>query len=54
MITTKWMTGAPQFGITLTDWNLSPQIDDKTFVFEAPAGSRRIDVLKPTIPALGR
>ncbi len=54
VITTKWMTGAPQFGVTLSGWNVSPQIDDKTFVFEPPAGARRVDVLKPTLPGSGR
>ena len=44
VITTKWMTGAPQFGVVLSDWNVSPQIDDNTFVFEAPAGARKVDV----------
>jgi hypothetical protein len=54
LITTKWMTGAPQFGVELNDWNVSPQIDDKTFVFEAPAGARKVDVLKPAIPPTNR
>ena len=54
VITTKWMTGAPQFGVSLSDWNVSPKLEDTTFVFEAPAGARKIDTLKPAIPAAGR
>ena len=54
LITTKWMTGAPQFGIALNDWNVSPRLDDKTFIFEAPPGARKIDVLKPAIPPIAR
>ena len=50
LITTKWTTGAPQFGVALNDWNVSPQLDDKTFTFEAPPEARKVDVLKTTIP----
>ena len=50
LITTKWMTGAPQFGVALNDWNVSPTLDDKTFIFEAPPGARKVDVIKPEIP----
>ena len=51
VITTKWMTGAPQFSVSLSDWNVSPQLEDTTFVFEVPAGARKIDVLTPALPA---
>ena len=50
-ITTKWMTGAPQFGVALSDWNVTPQIDDNTFVFAAPAGARKVDVVRAVMPA---
>ena len=47
LITTKWMTGAPQFGVALNEWNVSPRLDDKTFIFEAPPDGRKIDVFGP-------
>lgn len=46
VITTKWMTGAPTFGISMTNWNLTPRLDDTAFVFTPPAGARKIDFLK--------
>jgi hypothetical protein len=46
VITTKWMTGAPQNGVELTDWNLAPRIDDTVFTFTPPAGARKIDFLR--------
>ena len=54
LITTKWMTGAPQFGVTLNDWNVSPQLDDKTFIFDAPPEARKIDVFNPAVPPIDR
>ncbi len=50
LITTKWMTGAPQFGVALNDWNVSPRLDDKTFIFDAPSEARKVDVLNTAIP----
>jgi hypothetical protein len=46
VITTKWLTGAPQNGVELTDWNLAPRIDDSAFTFTPPAGARKIDFLR--------
>jgi hypothetical protein len=45
VITTKWMTAAPQFEIVLRDWNMSPQIKDKQFTFVAPEGARKVDAV---------
>jgi|TARA_B100001079_G_scaffold95452_1_gene81821 hypothetical protein len=38
LITSKWMTGSPEFEMTFSNWNLNPSIDDQTFVLSAPAG----------------
>ncbi len=46
LITTKWMTGAPTFGISMTNWNVSPRIDPAAFVFTPPSGARKIEFLK--------
>jgi hypothetical protein len=43
IITTKWTTGAPQFGIEFSDWNVSPQIEEATFTFTPPPGARQIE-----------
>jgi hypothetical protein len=47
VITTKWLTGAPQYEIRFRDWNTSPQTNDKRFSFSAPEGATRLE----TIPA---
>ena len=54
LITTKWMTGAPQFGIALNEWNVSPRLDDKTFIFEAPPEARKVDIIRPGLPPTAR
>ena len=48
--TEKRVTGAPQFTALLTDWNLDPVLDDKTFHFEKPEGAVQIDFLP--VPSL--
>ena len=42
VITTKWLTGAPQYSARFRDWNTEPQIDAKQFVFTPPEGARRL------------
>jgi hypothetical protein len=54
VITTKWMTGAPQNGVELTDWDLAPRIDDSVFTFTPPAGARKIDFLRAGALVSGR
>jgi hypothetical protein len=43
VITTKWVTGAPQYAIRFGNWNAAPQIDDKMFQFTPPEGAKKID-----------
>jgi len=45
VITTKWFTGAPQYGITLRDWDTVPKIAADAFHFTAPQGARKLDSL---------
>jgi hypothetical protein len=45
IITDKWVFGAPQFTVVFADWNLSPRLKDKDFVFVPPVGSEEIDFL---------
>lgn len=36
VITTKWVTGAPEYSIRLRDWNTNPQIASDRFTFIPP------------------
>jgi hypothetical protein len=46
VITSKWVTGAPQYTLRLDDWNLSPAIAADSFEFEPAAGAQKIDALE--------
>lgn len=48
VITTKWLTGAPEYSIRLRDWNTSPQISNTRFTLTAPAGTTRLEALPPS------
>lgn len=43
VITTKWLTGAPQYSIELSDWNLAPAVPADRFTFAPPQGARKLD-----------
>jgi hypothetical protein len=45
VITTKWLTGAPQYSVTLSNWNTKPAIAADRFKFVAPAGARNLQTL---------
>lgn len=45
VITSKWITGAPQFTVNINAWNLSPKITDETFNFVPPEGAKKIDFI---------
>ncbi|HTT23705.1 MAG TPA: DUF2092 domain-containing protein [Candidatus Sulfotelmatobacter sp.] len=45
VITTKWMTGAPQYSVQLNNWNLKPVIAADRFTFVAPAGTEKLQNL---------
>lgn len=49
VITSKWQTGAPQYQLTLRDWNMNPQIGADRFVFSAPKDAEQLE----TLPAGG-
>jgi hypothetical protein len=52
IVTSKWMTGAPQFAVHVESWNLDPKFDDDTFAFTPPANARKVDFVPPA--AVGR
>jgi hypothetical protein len=45
IITTKWMTGAPQYSVRFRDWNTKPQIEANRFEFSAPEGARKLETI---------
>jgi len=46
IITTKWMTGAPQFTVSVKKWDLSPEFSEDAFTFVPPTGAQRIDFVR--------
>jgi hypothetical protein len=45
VITTKWLTGAPQYSAQFGDWNLAPAIAGDRFTFVVPQGAQKLDSL---------
>jgi hypothetical protein len=45
VITTKWMTGAPQYSVQLSNWNTKPVIAASRFKFVAPQGAEKLEAL---------
>jgi hypothetical protein len=45
IITTKWMTGAPQYAVRFRDWNTAPKIEPGQFDFKAPEGAKKIETM---------
>lgn len=45
IVTTKWMTGAPQYSVRFQDWNTKPQIEADQFAFSAPEGAKRLTAI---------
>jgi hypothetical protein len=45
VITTRDLPNAPQFGVTVTRWNLKPTFNAQTFSFTPPAGAKKVDFL---------
>ncbi len=46
IITTKWVTGAPQYSVRFRDWNTKPQFEANRFEFSAPEGARKLETLE--------
>lgn len=42
VITNKWTTGAPEYSLTLSDWNVAPKDDASVFAFTPPAGAKKL------------
>ena len=42
VITSKWITGAPQYAVRLRDWNTNPKINPDQFVFSVPPDAKML------------
>jgi len=51
VITSKWVTGAPEYSVRFRDWNTDPKIEAGRFSFTPPAGAKRLDAM--AVDALG-
>jgi hypothetical protein len=55
VITSKWTTGAPQYTVTTSDWDMAPKLAADRFKFVPPKDVVRLDFLAPAAaPALSR
>jgi hypothetical protein len=45
IVTSKWMTGAPQFTVSIKSWNLSPKVTEDMFTFVPPKDAQKIDFI---------
>lgn len=43
VITTKWVTGAPQYTIRFQNWNVDPQLEANMFEFSPAADAKKIE-----------
>ena len=42
VITSKWMAGAPQFSVEMSNWNVKPVITADRFKFTVPQGAKKL------------
>ncbi len=52
VITSKWVTGAPQHSVRFRDWNSRPEIGVDRFTFSAPSGAKQIQEI--SLDEIGR
>lgn len=45
VITSKWITAAPQYTVSFHDWNTKAKISAKQFRFSAPKGAKQIEAM---------
>lgn len=46
IITSKWISGAPQFTVLIRSWNVSPEFAEDMFVFVPPEDAQKIEFLR--------
>lgn len=42
VITTKWMAGAPEYSLQISEWNVAPSLDASAFKFVPPEGAKKL------------
>jgi hypothetical protein len=47
LIVTKGTKGEPEFGVELSNWNVSPKLDVAMFTFKPPANATKVEFLPP-------
>ena len=47
VITSKLVTGAPEFIVIINKWDLAPKIEAGSFVFAPPTDAKKIEFLRP-------
>lgn len=53
VITTKSLSGAPEYTLELRNWNTVPQIDAARFAFAPPQGAKKLDPNSVTVNVIG-
>jgi hypothetical protein len=51
VLTSKKVTGEPQFAVLIRGWDLTPKFTDKEFTFVPPKGAKKIEFLQLTAEA---
>ena len=49
VITSKWVTGAPQYVVEFRNWNVSPSIPSQRFAFTPPQGASKVDTIPTNV-----
>lgn len=49
IVTSRWITGAPQYAVTFFDWTVPANIADEVFAFKAPQEAHEIPFLETTL-----
>jgi len=47
ILTSKKVSGEPQFAVVMRSWDPAPKFTDQTFTFTPPKGAKKIDFLAP-------
>jgi hypothetical protein len=45
VITSKWITGAPEYSVRLFNWNASPKLEGAKFTFAPPADAKKLETI---------
>ena len=53
VLTSKKVTGEPQFTVLIRSWDLTPKLTDQMFTFVPPKGAKKIEFLQLTAEAGG-